>query len=79
MEKIIVFFKNWLFDWRKERAIKKAERMCEQQRRKFLVLVYKGKPTVFSMQQIKHLIRTKKLKGTPDLYRDIALATVNPK
>lgn len=70
---------KWLFDWRKERAIKKAERMCQEQRRKFLVLVYRGKPTVFSMQQIKHLIRTKKLRGTPDLYREIALATVYPK
>ena len=70
---------KWLFDWRKERAIKKAERMCQEQRRKFLVLVYRGKSTVFSMQQIKHLIRTKKLRGTPDLYREIALATVYPK
>lgn len=72
-------FDRWLFDWRKERAIKKAERMCEQQRRKFLVLVYRGKPVVFSMQQIKLLIRQKKLRGTPELYRDIALCTVYPK
>ena len=70
---------RWLFDWRKERAIKQAERLCEEQRRKFLVLVYRGKPTVFSMQQIKLLIRQKKLRGTPDLYRDIALCTVYPK
>ncbi|GEM_PF-3924196 len=64
---------RWLFNWRKERAIRKAERMCQEQRRKFLVLVYRGKPTAFSMQQIKHLIRTKKLRGMPDLYREIAL------
>ena len=72
-------FDEWLFDWRKERAIRKAERLCEEQRRKFLVLVFRGKPIVLSMQQIKRLIRQKKLRGTPELYRDMALATVYPK
>ena len=70
---------RWLFDWRKERAIKKAELLCKEQHCKFLVLLYRGKPTVFSIQQIKMLVRTKKLAGTADLYRKIALATVNPK
>lgn len=70
---------KWLFEWRKERAIKKAEQLCEEQRRKFLVLVFRGKPIVLSMQQIKKMIRTKKLRGTPEMYRERALCTVYPK
>ena len=38
MKKIIVFFKNWLFNVRKKQAIKQAMQLANEQRRKFLVL-----------------------------------------
>lgn len=43
MEKIIILFKNWLFNVRKKNAIKKAQQLANEQRRKFLVLNFKGK------------------------------------
>ena len=51
------YFKALLFDWRKKRAIKKAQNDAELQRKKFLVLVFNGKPVVVSMQGIKRMIR----------------------
>ncbi len=70
---------KWLFNWRKERAIKQAERMCQEQRRKFLVLVYRGKPTVVSMKQIKFWISTKQVNKSADYFREMALYTAMPK
>lgn len=79
MKKIIIFFKNWLFNVRKKNAIKKAQQLANEQRRKFLVLNFKGKPTVISMQQIHLLIRTKQVNKNADFFRDMALYTAMPK
>jgi len=78
MEKIIVFFKNWLFNVRKKNAIKKAQQLANEQRMKFLVLNFNGKPVAVSMQHIKKLIRTKRIKGSAEYYRDMALYTAMP-
>lgn len=72
------FFKKLVFNLRKRRAIRKADTLAREQRRKFLVLVYRGKPIVVSMQQIKLLIRQKKLHRSTDFYRDVALYTAMP-
>ena len=61
MEKIIILFKNWLFNVRKKNAIKKAQQLANEQRRKFLVLNFKSTPTVVSMKQIKFWISTKQV------------------
>lgn len=53
-------FKAWLFDFRKKRAIKKAQREADLNRRKYIVLVWGGRPRVVSMQGIKRLIRQKR-------------------
>ena len=53
MKKVIIFFKNWLFNIRKKQAIKKAQQLANEQRKKFLVLNFNGKPTVISMQDIQ--------------------------
>ena len=81
MEKIIIFFKNWLFNVRKKRAIKQAQQLANEQRRKFLVLNFKGKPTVVSMKQIKFWISTKQVKRRydADYFREMALFTAMPK
>ena len=75
MKKVILFFKNWLFNVRKKNAIKRAQQLANEQRKKFLVLNFNGKPTVISMRDIKRLIKTRQLKGTPDFYRDMAYST----
>lgn len=78
MKKIIIYFKNCLFNIRKKQAIKKAQQLADEQRRKFLVLNFKGKPTVVSMKQCKQLIRTKQVKVDADFFREMALYTAMP-
>lgn len=69
-----------LFDWRKKRAIKKAQNDANTLRRKFLVLVMDGNPVVVSMQGIKKLIRCHRFaKGfTAEKARQIAIYEANP-
>lgn len=70
----------YIFDWRKKRAISKAQRLADEQRRKFLVLVYDGKPVAVSMQGLKHLIRTKCFPNlTPDMACKRAIYIAFPK
>lgn len=61
MNKIVFFFKDWLFNVRKKQAIKRAQQFANEQRCKFLVLYFNGKPTVVSMKQIKFWISTKQV------------------
>lgn len=79
MQKIIFFFKNWLFNVRKKNAIKKAQQLANEQRRKFLVLNINGKPTVVSMKQIKFWINTKHVNKDADYFREMALYTAMSK
>ena len=51
------YFKALVFDWRLKRAKKKAQHDATLYGKKFLVLVFGGKPVVVSMQGIKTLIR----------------------
>ncbi|AGB29743.1 hypothetical protein Prede_2592 [Prevotella dentalis DSM 3688] len=48
--------KALVFDWRLRRAIRKARHDADLHRRKFLVLIYGGKPVVVSKQGIRRLI-----------------------
>ena len=81
MKKIIFFFKNWLFNIRKKNAIKRAQQLANEQRKKFLVLNFNGKPTVISMQDIHKLSRKKQVKRRyyADYFREMALFTAMPK
>ena len=81
MKKVILFFKNWLFNVRKKQAIKRAQQLANEQRKKFLVLNFNGKPTVISMKDIHKLIRTKQVKRRYDAnyFREMALFTAMPK
>ena len=81
MKKIIFCFKNWLFNIRKKNAIKKAQQLANEQRRKFLVLNFNRKPTVISMKDIHKLICTKQVKRRydADYFREMALFTAMPK
>lgn len=51
------YFKTLVFSWRLKRAKKKAQNDATLYGKKFLVLVFGGKPVVVSMQGIKTLIR----------------------
>ena len=81
MKKIIFFFKKWLFNIRKKNAIKRAQQLANEQRKKFLVLNFNGKPTVISMKDIYKLIRTKQVKRCYDAnyFREMVLFTAMPK
>lgn len=69
-----------IFDWRKNRAIKQAQHSADLYRKKFLVLVYQGRPVCVSMQGVKQLIRQKRLPGlTAEKARQIAIYEANPK
>ena len=70
-----------LFDFRKERAIKKAQKLADLNRRKYLVLVSAGKPVVVSMQGVRKLIRQRRFtKGfTAEKAREIAIYEAIPK
>lgn len=57
MNKVKHFIRAVVFDLRARRAIRKAQRSANLHRRKFLVLVWNGRPRVVSMQGVKKLIR----------------------
>ncbi len=73
-------FAAYLFERRRHRAIKKAQREADLQRRKYLVLVENGKPVVVSMQGIKKMIRQHRFtKGfTADTACKIAIYIAYP-
>ena len=75
------YFKALLFDWRKKRAIKKAQNEATLFGKKFLVLVFNGKPVVVSMQGIKKLIRQRRFSKdfTPETACECAIYIAYPK
>lgn len=80
MQRLFEFLRAILFDWRKNRAIRKARRSAELHRKKFLVLVLHGRPVCVSMQGVKKLIRQKRLPGlTAEKARQIAIFETGPK
>ena len=54
MNKVKHFIRAVVFDLRARRAIRKAQRSANLHRRKFLVLVWNGRPRVVSMQGVKN-------------------------
>ncbi len=53
-------FKTLVFEWRLRRATKKATRHAARYGKKYLVIVFDGKPVAVSMQGIKNLIRQRR-------------------
>ena len=77
---IAEYFRALIFDWRKKRAIRQARRSADLHRKKFLVLVWQGRPVCVSMQGVKKLIRQKKFPGlTAEKAREIALFEASPR
>ena len=79
MRIIIDYFRAVLFDWRKNNAIRLARRSADLHRKKFLVLVYQGRPVCVSMHGVRQLIRQKRLPGlTAEKAREIAIFEAMP-
>ena len=77
---ILDYLRALLFDGRKNRATREARRSADLYRKKFLVLVYQGRPVCVSMQGVKQLIRQKCFPGlTAEKARQIAIYEANPK
>ena len=53
---IIDYIKASIFEWRKKKAISKAKHNAITYRKKYLVLVWKKRPVVVSMQGLKKMI-----------------------
>lgn len=54
-----------IFNWRYRRAVRKADKLHEATKRKYLVIVLNGKPVVLSKRRIRNLIATRHFrKGT---------------
>lgn len=53
---IFDYIKASIFEWRKRRAIAKAKHNALTYSKKFLVLVWKKRPVVVSMQGLKRMI-----------------------
>lgn len=76
---IIDYLRARIFDWRKKLAIREAQASADLYRKKFLVLVWHGRPVCVSMQGVKKLIRQKRFRGlTADKARQIAIFEANP-
>lgn len=77
---ILDYLRALLFDRRKKRAIREARRSADLYRKKFLVLVYQGRPVCVSMQGLKKLIRQKRFPGlTAEKAREIAIFEASPR
>lgn len=53
---IFKFIKASIFEYRKNKAVANAKRNAISYRKKFLVLVWKNRPVVVSMQGLKRMI-----------------------
>lgn len=77
---IIDYLRARIFEWRRNRAIHEAQACADLYRKKFLVLVWQGRPVVLSMQGVKDLIRRKRFHGlTAEKARRIAVFEANPR
>lgn len=64
---------------RRRSAIRQAQQSADTYRRKFLVLLFRGRYEVVSMQGVKALIRQKRLNLSAEKARQIAVYEANPK
>lgn len=77
---ILNFIRAALFEWCKRRAVAKADRDARIYRKKFLVLVWKRRPVVVSMQGLKSMIATHRFSRefTPEKARQLAIYIAYP-
>lgn len=75
------YFQTLVFNWRLKRAKRKAQHDATLYSKKFLVLLFGGKPVVVSMQGIKKLIRQRRFAKsfTAEEARKRALFIAYPK
>jgi len=54
--------KKLIFEYRLNKAIKKANCLKKETAYRYMVLLVKGRPRVFAKKQLKHLIKTRYFK-----------------
>lgn len=72
------FIKDFILNYRIRRAIKLAEELSRVGKRRYLVLMVAGVPKVYSKQELKTMVRSRKFrKGTTiqDLEKKAILIT----
>ncbi len=72
------FIKDFILNYRIRRAIRLADELSKASRRKYLVLLVAGVPKVYSKQELKTMIRSRRFrKGTTiqDLEKKAILIT----
>lgn len=72
------FIKDFILNYRIRRAIRLADELSKASRRKYLVLLVGGVPKIYSKQELKTMIRSRKFrKGTTiqDLEKKAILIT----
>lgn len=72
------FIKDFILNYKIRRAIRLADELSKASRRKYLVLLVAGVPKVYSKQELKTMIRSRKFrKGTTiqDLEKKAILIT----
>lgn len=72
------FIKDFILNYRIRRAVRLADELSKASRRKYLVLLVAGVPRVYSKQELKTMIRSRKFrKGTTiqDLEKKAILIT----
>lgn len=50
-------FKKLIFSWELRRAMKRAQKLANNTRRKHLVLIYGGKPLCVSKQRLRQMVK----------------------
>lgn len=79
MQIIIDYLRARIFDWHRKLAIREAQASADLYRKKFLVLVWQGRPVCVSMQGVRQLIRQKRFRGlTAEKARRIAIFEATP-
>lgn len=72
------FIKDFILNYRIRRAIRLADELSKASRRKYLVLLVAGVPKVYSKQELKTMLRSRRFrKGTTiqDLEKKAILIT----
>lgn len=72
------FIKDFILNYRIRRAVRLADELSKASRRKYLVLLVAGVPKIYSKQELKTMIRSRKFrKGTTiqDLEKKAILIT----
>jgi len=59
---MIKYIKRIIFGWRYKKAVKNAQNLHEQTGKKYMVIIWNGKPQVAAKSNLRQLIKTKRFR-----------------